>query len=446
MQNADNGFGQEWQFLGGQRRPNYLLDAEADSIWPSGYTGDGVDISRRTLLASLSILPAIAAIPLPLVLTTVPVGAVEPATMIAAANIAVTALSGLLESPIPAMIDPVSRRYFEQLLDNQARISKQLADISAQIAHLGELITRIPPEVIRLDEAVTAKAVYHRVMDMKIRFLEALHEGGSGFDDIDRTNFTSELIAMGVSASEHLEIIRNVGQTVETIVAIQALNIALDAMVGAARIANFTKDGDKRLLQSNLTHITNSARDIMSGEFSPQLGSFVDERKNIRKEIDRAVNDLVGFREDHYYHIESEKTFYDNLSSIVLPNMYAKRYSPVEEDYYECWDDRFETSFNSYRDATDGLKAIDCRPTTGTFQKLFRDSLQLEKIKLRTPDNNSGHFILRIKPENSNSEYVKAMNSFNKAKVREQVYHSAEYVLQSILDDHERISTNIKGL
>lgn len=171
--------------------------------------------------------------------------AIEPTTVIAIAGAAVSAISSLRSATSRGNgIDPATKAYMEQLLQNQETIIKSLRDLSSQIVTLADLVEIVPATTISLDEDVEAGAVLN---DMLLAYREASTARNFGNEDLQA--FQDARDRMRRTASRHRSIADRLGHSYDLVASVDTLTTAMSALVAIARISNYTSNGHKRQLR-----------------------------------------------------------------------------------------------------------------------------------------------------------------------------------------------------
>ena len=370
--------------------------------------------------------------------TATPAKAIEPTTVIAI-NAAVNALGSLLAPRAP----DVTPLYLQQILRSQERLSQQLAEISKQLATLSTILGGLPRRVVSLDREISGHAVFESAMHMRLSFLNTLYTEADQFDAADRTRYLHLLDRLERAASNHLALIQIAGYSFELIVSLRTLQVALDALIDAARITGITTHGVKRYLLSSLSHITRAVREIQEGGDTATYLSFQTDKKHTQTSIVHAATKLTGFKEDRHYRITSKKEFYLHSSPPSLPKGAAVYFEYTS--YYSCIDVESgrERQF-SHDPSGDGRFIFGC--TYYSEGNRAQYDATLEKIALTTLDNDVEHFWLRLTPLRQSPFVEEYIDEFNKAKAQYLLYSTATTFLQETVKRSESLTAAVQGL
>ncbi len=382
------------------------------------------------------------------------VEAVEPVTIVMAAAAVVGAISSLLSSSGSGGLDPASQAYFERLLANQELISRQINEVNSQLETLATQIAILPPQTITLDRRVRAKGVYHSAVSMEIAFLRAYLTGDPQFGDTDRRVFERVVDSIRVSAGDHIALAQEVGQSIDVVIAVDALRLALGACINSARLAGFAEEGDKRSLEIVRSLVDTAGTTIDSGAYTPTLGSFRSAGAAIRTDLQKTSAAAARFDEDQFYKMNSDVKFFRRVTPTEFTGI---AYSYRDVTVWESCGGKFmepsgqdgvpETNlvFRPGIDAAEFTTA-ECK---GHFSEGTRKSAGpsvVNKAYLETPDDNLSYFVVAVEPIHPASRFVMLIDEFNKVKRREQLHHAADLVLARTLSSVSEMANEIEGL
>jgi len=356
-------------------------------------------------------------------------GAIEPNTVIAAAT-AVNALQSLLGSKSRPGLDPASRAYFEQLLENQALIAKQASIIADQVKILAKMVEGIPRETIELDKVIDANSVYTQAIDLELQILQS-KLNGQMFDEQNRAVFTEILNRLHQLSADYQIVVKKVSQSIDIIVSLHLLSISLEAMVNIARNANFTTGGDKDHFGLVIKPIKKAVEDIKFGRSSPKSGRFVSRRLKSTFSVQIAIHKMI---------ISSAKKKCD-LYRITADESFYRAADPREWTSPEI-DTRREVSRWEYCSEVAGSIAACmrsfCCPPPNILGHYIEPSV-LSKHAIGEEDRDSIHFLLEITPYHAAHPFVRAMEEFNSAQIQARLYNESKRVVDRSLE----IVTNV---
>lgn len=415
-------------------------------------------ITRRELLKNSAAVPISLSLPVAAgsgyIATSSPANAVEPVTVVIAAAAVVGAISSLLSSGDSGGLDPASQAYFERILANQEIISNQINAINAQLETLAQQIAVLPPRTVTLDRRVRAKGVYHSAAALEIAFLRSTLAGNPQFGDTDRRSFEDIIESIRISASDHVALVQEVGQSIDVVVAVDALRIAVEAAVNSARLAGFTGPGDKRALEIVLGHVDTAARNIDSGTFSPTYGGFRQSGAEIRSDLLKASAAIADFSQDSFYQMNLDALFYRRVTP-TESNQVGFTYH--EDQVWEsCGGRYYEPSANSDRGGMTAefdpnrhsfsVFTAECRAGYRTVTRRRAGRAVVSKAYLDTPDDDLSHFVITVNPEHPSSSYVALVSNFNEVKRRAQLHHATDLLLKRTLARTQEIASEIGEL
>jgi hypothetical protein len=415
------------------------------------------ELTRRELLKKSVAVPISLSLPVAAgtgyIATSTPAQAVEPVTVVIAAAAVVGAISSLLSSGDSGGLDPASQAYFERIIANQEIISNQINAINAQLETISQQIAVLPPTTVTLDRRVRAKGVYHSAAALEITFLRATLAGNPQFGETDRRSFEDIIESIRISASDHVALVQEVGQSIDVVVAVDALRIAVEAAVNSARLAGFTKPGDKRALEIVLGHVDTAARNIDSGSFSPTYGGFRQSGAEIRTDLLKASAAIADFSEDSFYQMNLDALFYRRVTP-TESNQVGFTYHE-DQAWESCGGRYYEPSGSTQEGLTAeydpnrhkfGVYTAECRGGFKTITRRRAGRAVVSKAYLDTPDGDLSHFVIAVNPEHPSSSYVALVSDFNEVKRRAQLHHATDLLLRRTLTRTQKIALEIEEL
>ena len=350
--------------------------------------------------------------------------AVEPATITAAVTV-VSAVAGLLSPRKGAGLDPASQAYFEQLLRNQELLTNQMAEIADQLKVISETVERISDDTVELHKQIGAGSVYAQAMALELKVLENSLVSGP-FDAQDRSLFNDMLNDIRTSASDHTVLVKRISQSVEMIVSVHLLAISLEAMLNVARNAEFTTSGDKRHFRIVLEFLHEAAVEFKQGKDSPKWGTFVGHRTNSKTAVDTAIVEMIAFGA-----VKDEGAAY----RIAAPERFFREATPSEWNSPRV-DNRRQVGATEYCLKQLHIERCLSRYSSGSQTFYLGSFIPESRITKRYIEDEavSGHFVLEIMPYFENSQFVRAMEDFNEAKIQTRIYDAAAMIVDRMLD------------
>lgn len=397
--------------------------------------------SRREFLkssASTALLPLATSPPVAFFLTSSVAHAADPITI---ATAAASVISAFMKSGDTGGLDPASQEYLERIIGNQEMISRQITEINLQIEDLAAAVDILAPQTVSLDRRVSAKGVFHRAAGLEISFLQSsLKRQKPEFSIIDQHAFSGILADLERSASDHVALVEEVGQSVDTIVAIDALRLAIGALINAARIAGLTTPDAKRGLERALS-LTLRGADVINREAGGTSdNTFRGARAKVRTEILNAANALVKAGSEDNYAITVNATTYLNPAPTEAKGTFTWHYTDTVWEscggkYAQPSGERIPATTAVFRPRIDPAPRITpiCRGGYRKFVSRRQVPATVFKSTLPTPDEDLSYFTLTVDPFVQGSQFVQQIEAFNKAKVRDSIYHGADLILARTL-------------
>ena len=410
--------------------------------------------SRREFLkssASTAALPLATSPPVAFFLTSSAAHAADPITIaIAAASV----ISAFMKSGGTGGLDPASQEYLERIIENQEMISGQITEINLQIEDLAAAVNILAPQTVSLDRRVSAKGVFHRAAGLEISFLQSsLKRQKPEFSIIDQHAFSGILADLERSAADHVALVEEVGQSVDTIVAIDALRLAIGALINAARIAGLTTPDAKRGLERALALTLRGANVINREAGATSDNTFRGARAKVRTEILNAANALVKAGSEDSYAIKAAADSY--LSAVPTEISGTSKSTTTVTVWDTCGGKILEPSGQQlpaekaiYRPGRDPAPKIlpICKGGYRTYKLDQQDPAKVFKSTLPTPDEDLSYFTLTVDPFVQGSKFVQQIEAFNEAKVRDSIYHGADLILARTLKAADPMITEIGSL